>query len=200
MSLDAQWEQSNDSEDDGSICSGHSTYGILRYEDQPLKDGVLAPGVGRFSFINPNTLKDITVYYIKSKTYKKEHPPVFVFHGVYRNPDVYRDAWVGLAEEHGFFVIAPFFDNDQFPGTSGYNLGNVFQSEVDRTPKAGRNWSYLVPDVVFNYLSLAGKGDTHSAGYVAYGHSAGSQFLHRKVAITPDPRLLLVIASNAGWY
>lgn len=197
--VEENWE-GGDSEDDGSVLSGYSSAGILRYEAQPLQDGVLAPGAGCFTFMNPATLKDVTVYYIKSKKYRPEDPPVFVFHGVYRNPDVYRDAWVDLAEQYGFFVVAPFFTSEQFPGAAGYNLGNIFVSEEDRTPKEERNWSYYVPDAVFKYLSAeAGKGDTCAHGYVAYGHSAGSQFLHRKVAITPDPHLLMAIASNAGW-
>ena len=190
---------SSDSEDDGSVWSGGMGQKPERYENQDLTPkGILAPGAGYFSFINPNTLKDITVYYIKSKKYRKAKPPVFVFHGVFRNPDIYRDAWIDLAEDHGFFIVAPLFSEDQFPGSQGYNLGNIFVSETDRTPTAERNWSYHIPGVVFDFL--AAKGDTTAPGYMAYGHSAGSQFLHRKVAITPDPRMLLCIASNAGWY
>jgi hypothetical protein len=192
---------SSDSEDDGSVCSGSLGGEVLRYQDMPMEDGVLAPGLGCFTFINPLTLRDITIYYIKSKKYKKKNPPVMVFHGVFRNPDIYRDAWIDLAEEHGFFVIAPLFSEDQFPGSAGYNLGNIFVSEEDRTPQVQRNWSYHVPGVVFDFFSSEqGKGDTTAAGYVAYGHSAGSQFVHRKVALTPDHRLLLAVASNAGWY
>lgn len=192
---------SSDSEDDGSVCSGSLGGEIRRYEDMPQVDGVLAPGLGCFTFINPLTLRDITVYYIKSKKYNKKNPPVMIFHGVFRNPDIYRDAWIDLAEEHGFFIIAPLFSEDQFPGSAGYNLGNIFVSEEDRTPQPQRNWSYNIPGVVFDFFSSEqGKGDTTAPGYVAYGHSAGSQFLHRKVAITPDHRLLLAVASNAGWY
>ena len=193
--------EDSDSEDDGSVCGDYGADLTLSYDDQVLdEDGHLAVGSGHFSFVNPLTSRLLTVYYMKSKKYKKENPPVFVFHGVYRNPDVYRDAWIKLAEEHGFFVIAPYFSEDHFPQSAGYNLGNIFASEKDRTPGDEKNWSYHVPGVIFDYISAQGKGDTICGGYVAYGHSAGSQYLHRKVAITPDPRLLLAIPSNAGWY
>lgn len=200
--LDRQSSYSSDSEDDGSVCSGNmGDLGISNYEDCDLnEDGTLAPGAGHFSFINPNTFKDTQVFYIKGSGYNPEDPPVMVFHGVFRNPDVYRDSWVKLAEEHGLFVIAPLFSEEQFPGTAGYNLGNICMSEKDMTPKSERNWSYHVPEVVFEYFASSGKRDTTARGYVAFGHSAGSQFLHRKVALAPDSRLLLAVSSNAGWY
>jgi hypothetical protein len=199
--MDHQSSYSSDSEDDGSVCSGSMGEDGLDYGDCELQeDGTLAPGIGHFSFRNPNTFKDIQVFYIKGSTYKKEEPPVVVFHGVFRNPDVYRDSWVKIAEEFGLFVVAPLFSQEHFPGTAGYNLGNICQSENDLTPKAERNWSYHVPEVVFEFLAAEGTKDTVARGYLAFGHSAGSQFLHRKVALAPDPRLLLAVSSNAGWY
>jgi hypothetical protein len=189
-----------DSEDDGSICSGD--LGVHeRYENCPRKDGVLAPGAGSFTFMNPKTLKDIVIHYVKAENYDPRNPVVLLFHGVFRNPDVYRDGWIELANEYGLFVMAPLFSEENFPGTQGYNLGNIFDQE---SPSNGselndeRNWSYHIPGVVFDFIRAA--GDTTADGYLAFGHSAGSQFLHRKIALAPDPRLLLAVAANAGWY
>jgi hypothetical protein len=80
-------------------------------------------------------------------------------------------------------------------------MQNLFESEVPpagAVPKAQRHWSYSVPGVVFDHA--VSRGDTSAAGYMAFGHSAGSQFLHRQMCLAPDPRLLLGIAANAGWY
>ncbi|MEX0325719.1 MAG: hypothetical protein AB3N33_06490 [Puniceicoccaceae bacterium] len=157
------------------------------------------PGTGQFDFINPANGDTLTVFYVKAASYNPADPPVLVLHGMKRNADEYRDAWIELAEEHGFFVVVPLFREEAFPGTVGYNLGNVFISETDLTKTPEKTWSYIVPDKLFDYLREE-SGDTTAAGYMAFGHSAGSQFLHRKVAFVPDDRLLLSVAANAGWY
>lgn len=162
-------------------------------------EAAVEPGTGSFVVPHPDGGAELTVYYVKAPDYDPAHPPVLVLHGMKRNADEYRDAWIELAREHGFFVIVPLFTEECFPGTVGYNLGNVFQSETDLTRNPVSTWSYRVPDILFDYLRHE-SGDTTAAGYMAFGHSAGSQFLHRKVAFLPDDRMLLAVAANAGWY
>jgi len=159
----------------------------------------LEPGVGSFEFTIPRSGQTMTVHYVRAENYNPAHPPVMVFHGMLRNPDEYRDTWIGLAREHGLFVVAPHFSAEQFPGTESYNLGNLFASETDLTPKPEAAWSYPVPGELFDYLRRPGS-ETTASGYLAFGHSAGSQYLHRKIALSPDPRLLFIVAANAGWY
>jgi hypothetical protein len=159
----------------------------------------LAPGAGVFEFSHPESGQPVTVFYVKARDYNPEHPPILVLHGMNRNPDVYRDAWIDLAAEHRLFVVVPLFSNEEFPDTVGYNLGNVFKSETDMRRNPESSWSYGLPEVVFEYLRNE-SADTSASGYMAFGHSAGSQFLHRKVAFLPDSRMLLAVAANAGWY
>ena len=160
--------------------------------------GELADGVGSFSFVSERNGREVTVFYVKSASYQSEHPPVMVFHGMKRNPAEYRDGWIELAERHGLFVVCPYFSEDEYPGTVGYNLGNVFPSETELVRKPESEWSYHVPEDVYEYLFAS--GETTADGYYAFGHSAGSQFLHRKIAFAPDDRLKLAVAANAGWY
>ena len=160
---------------------------------------VVDSGAGSFHFTNPETNQPVTVYYVKAANYDPSKPPVLVLHGMNRNPDTYRDAWIELANEHGLFVVVPLFSEEEFPNTVGYNLGNVFKSETDFTRNPKSRWSYRVPEILFDYLRCK-SGDTTAKGYYAFGHSAGSQFLHRKVAFLPDRRMLLAVAANAGWY
>lgn len=154
--------------------------------------------VGNFSFEHPQTGQSIRVFFVRSSEYNPKQPPVIVFHGMKRNADVYRDGWIELAEKHRFFVLVPEFTEAHYPGTVGYNLGNVFRSETDLTRRPESDWSYHLPEIVFEKLKE--QGTTDAKGYLAFGHSAGSQFLHRKIAFVPDQRLLLGIAANAGWY
>lgn len=39
-----------------------------------------------------------------------------------------------------------------------------------------------------------------STGYLIYGHSAGSQFLHRLLFIKPAAKIQRAVCANAGWY
>ena len=160
--------------------------------------GALPTGSGDFSFVSPRTHQSIQVFYVKSPDYNPENPPVMVFHGRGRNAEEYRDGWIDLAMEHGFFVVAPLFSSDSYKGSTGYNLGNVFPSISNLTLQPEQEWSFRVPDDVFSYLEA--EGETVSKHYIAFGHSAGSQFLHRKLAFAPDDRLQFAVAANAGWY
>ena len=36
--------------------------------------------------------------------------------------------------------------------------------------------------------------------YALFGHSAGAQFVHRYMMLTPDTRVARAVAANAGWY
>ena len=156
-------------------------------------------GAGKFTFTNPLTEEAVEVYYVKDKDYDPADPPVFVYHGVRRNADEYRDGWLELAREHHLFVVVPLFSAETYPGVEGYNLGNLYVSETNLARKPEKTWSYHLPRVVFSYLRDHLKATT-AEGYMAFGHSAGSQFLHRQMAFAPDPHLLLGVTANAGWY
>jgi poly(3-hydroxybutyrate) depolymerase len=156
------------------------------------------PGTGTITFTHPETNRRVVLFYVKAETVAPETPPVVVLHGMNRNPWDYRDAWIGLAEAHGLFVVVPYFSEADYPGVVGYNLGNVFHSETNLERRPESSWSYRIPDLVFDHLKQ--RGATTAAGYFAFGHSAGSQFLHRKIGFAPDPRMLLAVAANAGWY
>jgi hypothetical protein len=153
---------------------------------------------GTLTFRHPETNERVVVFYARSPEYRKASPPVLVLHGMNRNPWDYRDAWIDLAAEHDLFVFVPYFREVDYPGPVGYNLGNVFPSESDLTRRPASQWSYRLPDIVFTHLVES--GSTSAEGYLAFGHSAGSQFLHRKIGFAPDERMLLAVAANAGWY
>ena len=158
----------------------------------------IEPGTGTFTFRHPETGDRVVVFYVKADSYDEATPPVLVLHGMNRNPWDYRDGWIDLAREHSLFVVVPYFREAEYPGTVGYNLGNVFRSETDLTRNVESLWSYHLPEIV--HEELKARGETTARGYFAFGHSAGSQFLHRKAAFVPNPRLLLAGAAHAGWY
>jgi len=125
-----------------------------------------------------------------------DRPVVFVMHGVKRNADAYRDQWHDLANEHDFLLVVPEFNQGSFPGAEAYNLGNVFDADgevVDET-----NWSYSAIEMIFDEVRRRFAMTTDR--YSLYGHSAGSQFVHRFIFHVSDARVNQIVSANAGWY
>ena len=155
----------------------------------------LSPDGSRFVFSDWDG-PDIPVWYLLPKGYAADTPVVIVMHGVKRDADRYLAEWAPLAREYGFILLVPEFSKQDFPGAAGYNLGNVFAADGSKNPE--NMWSFSAIDPLFEKV----KKDLGSnrAGYRLYGHSAGSQFVHRFLLYKPDAKIELAISANAGWY
>ena len=125
-----------------------------------------------------------------------DRPIVFVMHGLKRNADDYRDQWHALAIEHDFLLVVPEFSKAGFSGSRRYNLGNVF--EKDGSTVEEKNWSFSAIEPLFDEVRRRFSITTER--YSLYGHSAGSQFVHRFIFYKPDARISRVVTANAGWY
>jgi len=117
---------------------------------------------------------------------------VMVMHGVARNASTYRDDWISQADQHGFLLICPEFSRSKFPREAWYNLGGLRRT-ADRELR-----SFAVPDRVF--ADARKRFGATAARYSIYGHSAGSQFVHRMMLIAPSALVDRTIAANAGYY
>ena len=125
-----------------------------------------------------------------------DKPVVFVLHGMGRNGDDYREAWIESADRHGLLIVAPTFPNESWPGARTYNDGHVL--EEDGAVRSREAWSNAIPANVFRLLQDAGLTTRHQA--YLWGHSAGGQFVHRLMALQPHAPFEAVGAANAGWY
>ena len=158
----------------------------------------LSDGSGSFEFLDgaENPDKPITVWYHKPKGTMLDLPVVFVMHGVKRNGERYRDNWVDLADKGKFLLVVPEFSKKHFPGSWRYNLGAVFRASL--RPRPERDWAFTFIEKIFDTLR-----DEHGVTanqYDMFGHSAGSQFVHRMVLFKRGARIRRAIAANAGWY
>jgi poly(3-hydroxybutyrate) depolymerase len=138
----------------------------------------------------------LKVWYYLPETFNADSPIVIVMHGNSRDGDRYRDQWADLAAAGNFVVVAPEFPRPEFPTANEYNLGNVFT--VEGTKRPASSWSFTAIEKLFDVVTsdLA----SNATEYTLYGHSAGSQFVHRFLYYVPDARISLAIAANAGWY
>jgi poly(3-hydroxybutyrate) depolymerase len=151
-------------------------------------------GAFRITFEEPQGAQPgpMAVWGYRPAAWRTDGPVVAVLHGATRNADGYRDAWAPQAERHGFLLLCPEFTQAKFPREAGYNLANTaagrsrsewWWGAFDRAVEAGR----------------AAMG-AERRDYALYGHSAGSQFVHRLLFLTGAPRVTRFVCANAGWY
>lgn len=117
---------------------------------------------------------------------------LFVFHGVLRNADEYRDHAVVLAERFSMLVIAPRFDEERFPSRK-YQRGGILYE--DGTAAKPEEWTYaFVPKLA---RAIREREARPKLKHWLIGHSAGGQFCMRMAAFQ-DTGAERIIASNPG--
>ncbi|TVP46331.1 MAG: hypothetical protein EA350_07405 [Gemmatimonadales bacterium] len=158
----------------------------------------LPSGSGSWTFRGTPLAADrpIEMWYHVPEGAEPDAPVVIVLHGMGRNADGYRDAWVAPSDRHGFVVLVPEFTDEHYPGSREYNLGNVFTADGNRRSEA--EWSFSQIEPAFDDARVR-LGLTRQR-YHLYGHSAGSQFAHRFLLFVPGARASRVVLANAGWY
>jgi pimeloyl-ACP methyl ester carboxylesterase len=124
-------------------------------------------------------------------------PVVMVMHGWSREAQRYFDDWRALGVEHDFIVVVPHFPVKDFPSSWNYNLGNVFERQSRKLRPQGE-WTFTAIESIFD--AVVAKLDGEQTEYTLFGHSAGSQFVHRFLYYMPDARVKRYLAANAGWY
>ncbi|NKB19069.1 MAG: hypothetical protein GKS01_00855 [Alphaproteobacteria bacterium] len=168
----------------------------------------------------------MNVYFYKPPAFKPDGPVLIVVHGLSRNVAGYRNYFTEVAERYGALILAPEFNRENFQGSRRFNLGNLKNSLGDDLPQS--QWSFPIIDRVFDQVNLGNLknslGDDlpqsqwsfpiidrvfdqartqlgfSQKRYSLFGHSAGSQFVHRMIMFSPSNKLIAAVAANAGWY
>ncbi len=148
-----------------------------------------------FEFTTP-AQKNIRVWIYTPQALHAQTPILFVIHGVNRDAERYLDEWSPIAEQHQAIVVVPEFDRKAFPKGEDFNHGGVIDEQGKVTPMS--SWSYSVIEPLFD--SVKARTKNQSERYRLYGHSAGSQFVHRFNYFISQARCDLLIAANAGSY
>jgi len=150
----------------------------------------IPPGKGEFVFVDAKgqPQRPIRVFTYRPARCDAACPIQVVLHGKSRRAANYRDYWVAAADRHGFLVLAPEFSRAHWSGDERYNHGDV---RVHADPE---QWTYSAIEHLFDAVRA---GQT---GYRLFGHSAGSQFVHRFMLLLPGNRATEAVAANAGRY
>lgn len=107
-----------------------------------------------FILLSRNLLK-IEVFSYQPPEANARTPIVFVLTGLNRDADKYRDDWVENARKNKLIVIAPHFSQQDYPGSDGYNLGNIINSQTGKLNPQGE-WAFSVIDSLFAEMQKQG--------------------------------------------
>jgi hypothetical protein len=119
---------------------------------------------------------------------------LFVFHGLERNAEAYRDYAIPLGQRICMLVVAPLFDKARFP-TWRYQRGGIVRDDGSVQPR--ESWTVnFVPHLVSWIRHKQGRADFP---YALIGHSAGAQFLSRVAAYDGGEAIQTVIANPSTW-
>jgi poly(3-hydroxybutyrate) depolymerase len=168
------------------MTSGNDLLGLLA-----------ASGANEMAYVDPAfPARPLVLFSARPRVVTPATPVVFVLHGVGRNGGDYRDYWLDQVDEHDMLAIAPTFPVEHFPGSPWYNGGNVLAADGSLNPRQAR--TYAVIERLF--AALVAQGVTARGGYGLFGHSAGSQFVHRAVLLGHRAHVQAAVAANAGTY
>lgn len=161
---------------------------------------LLRAGSGTFTYRDErgNSSRPIRVRYWMPPDYGAETAVWIVMHGASRAGQRYFDDWQPQAFIRGALLLVPEFGDIEYPGSVWYNLGHVFDSEAPGTPNPSNQWTFTAIEHLFEDVRAA--TGSSQAGFRIYGHSAGSQFVHRFLWMRPDAPVERAVAANAGWY
>lgn len=171
---------------------------LQRGEIDTTKKETLHVGQGDFVYTEYKPLADkpVTVYYYKPDNLPDDAPIMILMHGNSRAALNYRKAMIPYAVRHKFLLIVPKFSKEIYPNSRDYHQGGVFTKEGQMKEK--EDWTFSIIEPLFKYIKkITGK---KNQGYILYGFSAGSQFIHRYTFFFPDNHAIRTISSSAGSY
>ena len=140
------------------------------------------------------TNPDIQIYYSAPPTISEKTKIMFIIHGASRKADKSLNDWLPLVEGRDVIIIAPEFSKE-FYNEYAYLM---------KTTKKGRKLKDVSRDLesslgdIFNFFSSKFKLSTKK--FRLYGHSGGSQFVHRYLLLSNETRVDKVVMANAGFY
>lgn len=168
------------------------------------ESSIIKNGKSKFSFQDEslNKGKAIDVFTYVPQNYNENTPILFIMHGNKRTAEKYRNDWISIADSNNAVLVAPLFSRENgFPEDDHYNMGNMFKMDeeenlLDKNPES--EWSYSLINPIFDFVVKDLKNNSKS--YMIYGHSAGSQFVHRFLFFKPEAKVTKAVCANAGWY
>lgn len=162
-------------------------------QKQVSESQVVKYGSGFFLFRDKTIPENsaMRVFYYKPSGFTPDSPIFLILHGYGREADGLIYAAAVSAETFNFLLIVPEYSFKLFPTWEEYNYGNA-----RKKPK--ELWTYYVNDRIFHFVKEL--TNSRQDRYYLFGHSAGSQFVHRQLMVGASNYIEKAFAANAGEY
>ena len=137
---------------------------------------------------------DINIFYSLPTSINENTKILFIMHGVSRSAERYINDWLPLAEQRNVVLIAPEFSKEFFPEY-------VYLMKTNSKGKKLKDVSLHLDDslgLLFDFFKS--KLNISTLNFRLYGHSGGSQFVHRYLLLSEETRVEKAAMANAGFY
>ena len=142
---------------------------------------------------------DVQTFIVVPKTFSSKTRIIVIMSGLNRNADEYINSWKDWVSRNDYIAVSPTFDEENWGGSRGYNLGNVFTGDEGKGALNPRTkWSFTVVEGI--HEKVRSEFSVADRQFDIFGHSAGAQFVHRFLLFNPQAKVRYAIAGNAGWY
>jgi hypothetical protein len=160
---------------------------------------VFDPGIASSFLFKSSGNPDVQSHIVVPKTLSPKTRIIIVMSGLNRNSDDYISSWTNWVSRNDYIAVSPTFDEENWGGSRGYNLGNVFSEDEGKGKLNDRsNWSFTIIEGI--HQKLRNDFGIVDSQFDIFGHSAGAQFVHRFLLFNPSAKVRFAIACNAGWY
>jgi len=162
-------------------------------QEEVVKSQLINYGAGVFLFRDKTIPEDaaMRVFYYKPSGFTSDSPIFFLLHGYGRQAEEFMYVSAISAETFNFLLVVPEYSFELFPTWEEYNYGNA-----RKKPK--ELWTYFVNDRIFKFVKKL--TNSQQEKYYLFGHSAGSQFVHRQLIVGASDFVEKAFAANAGEY
>ena len=137
---------------------------------------------------------DIDIFYSVPETISEESKILFIMHGGSRSAESYITDWLPLAENRNVVLIAPKFSKEFYKEYVYLMKSNEKGRAISDPSLDLENSLGLLFDFFSSKLKLTNKS------FRLYGHSGGSQFVHRYLLLSEELRIDKAAMANAGFY
>jgi poly(3-hydroxybutyrate) depolymerase len=141
-------------------------------------------------------LGDVIVHLHRPRDFTPASRILMVLHGRNRNGDEYRDYFAAESEARGFLVVAPNFPEKHYPHPEAYNYGRMV--DPSGATQSRKRWIFPILEEVFR--DVRQRAESTRDRFFVFGHSAGSQLVHRMATFHWIDSIERAVAANAGSY
>ncbi len=137
---------------------------------------------------------DIDIFYSSPKSINANTKLLFLMHGGSRAAEKYINDWISFSTDRNVVLVAPEFSKKYYPEYAFLMMSKENGKSLNDESLYINNSLGLLFDFFKAKLKLS------TSNYRLYGHSGGSQFVHRYLLLSNDIRIEKAAMANAGFY